>query len=106
MPVLENTALALLLVGTTHVLSVGGKEAVIYYEDEDTAHMLLPDGTAYTGSWRMEAKSYAVDWHDGPSARWMLDRYAPGRIAYVEADGERRAELKRIVFGNSESLPK
>lgn len=106
MPALENTVLAILMVGTTHILAMGDKEAVIYYENEDTAHMLLPDGTARTGTWRLEEKGYSVDWHEGPSARWVIDRYAPGRIAHIEAEGERRAELKRIVFGNPENLPR
>lgn len=106
MPALEKDTLSLLMVGTTHVLALGDKEAVIFYENEETAHMLMPDGTARTGSWRLEEAGYSVDWNEGPSARWVLDNYATGRIGYVDETGERRAELKSVAFGNPSNLPR
>ena len=106
MALLEKAALAVMMVGSTHVLDLGGKEAFIYYETDKLAHMLLPDGTAFTGEWRLEDKGYSVDWQGGPSASWALDNYQPGKIGYVDASGERRADLIRIEFGNSENLPR
>ncbi|UUP18653.1 hypothetical protein [Nitratireductor thuwali] len=106
MAALENAVLAKIMAGTTHILRLGDKEAAIYYETSTIAHMLLPDGTARSGAWRLEDGGYSVDWENGPSARWFLDNYATGRIGYVDEKGERRAELVRIVFGNAESLPR
>lgn len=105
MAALENSVLSLLMTGTTHILDLGGKEAAIYYEDENTAHMLLPDGTARTGTWRLGDGGYSVDWHGGPSAHWVLDNYATGRIAYIDQEGTRRAEMTQIIFGNPRNLP-
>ncbi|MCG6857042.1 MAG: hypothetical protein LJE67_03155 [Salaquimonas sp.] len=103
---LDEPALAAIMVGATHVLDLDGKEAVIYYQDADKAHMLLPDGTALSGKWRLEKGGYSVDWTNGPNASWSLDNYASGRIGYVDATGTRRADLTRIEFGNPENLPR
>jgi hypothetical protein len=104
MPILEKDILAVIMIGTTHVLNMGGKEAIIYYQNENDAHMLLPDGAAYTGKWRLLDDGYAVDWNDGPSGTWKLD-HRPGSIAYLDGSGVRRADVSRIEFGNSRNLP-
>ena len=106
MALLDKTALAPMMIGSTHVREFGGKEAFIYYETDEVAHMLLPDGTAHSGVWRLEDKGYSVDWTDGPSGSWGLDNYEPGKIGYIDGTGTRRAEVMRIEFGNPANLPR
>lgn len=105
MDFLTQTTLAVIMVGTTHYVDIGApKEAVIYYESANSAHMILPDGAAFSGDWRLTDQGYHVAWVDGPSGDWRLN-YAPGRIGYVNGDGEELGAITRIQFGNPESLP-
>lgn len=105
MKMLDRDTLEAIMPGTTHRLEMGGAEAIIYYEDEDKAHMLLPDGKAYSGRWRLEGDGYSVDWTDGPSAAWKLGR-AAGGIHYVDVEGMARARLTSIEYANTAGLPK
>ncbi|HEV2507015.1 MAG TPA: hypothetical protein VGV39_28350 [Mesorhizobium sp.] len=105
MAILKKDTLGVIMTGTTHVLDMAGKQAIIYYQSESDAHMLLPDGTAYSGKWRLLDDCYAVDWTDGPSGSWKLDHQA-GSIAYLDSTGTRRADVSSIEFGNSRSLPR
>ena len=67
--------------------------------------MLLPDGVAFSGKWRLLEDGYAVCWNDGPSGSWKLDR-RQGFIAYLDSGGTPRANISSIEFGNSRSLPR
>ena len=103
MSILDRDALSLIMPGATHVLDMGGRQAVLYYENERRAHMLLPDGTRRHGEWRLTADGYEVDWQGGPSAAWKLDR-RPGGIDYLDAAGTARGRVTRIEFGDSAGL--
>lgn len=103
MTILHKDALSLIMLGTTHVIDMGGKQAFIYYENASDAHMLLPDGTRYHGSWRLGDDGYSVDWRDGPTASWQLDHGA-GTIDYLDSTGTARGRLARIDFGDSAQL--
>lgn len=103
MSILDRDALSLIMPGATHVLDMGGRQAVLYYENERRAHMLLPDGTRRRGEWRLTADGYEVDWQGGPSAAWKLDR-RPGGIDYLDATGTARGCVTRIEFGDSAGL--
>lgn len=105
MSILEKDTLAIIMAGTTHVLDMGGKQAIIYYQNDRDAHMLLPDGVAYSGKWRLLDDGYAVDWNDGPSGTWKLD-HRQNSIAYLDGGGTRRADIAAIEFGNSRNLPR
>ncbi|MGD1886705.1 MAG: hypothetical protein ACFB01_06205 [Cohaesibacteraceae bacterium] len=105
MDFLSASVMGVLMVGATHYVDIGApREAVIFYQDEQLAHMVLPDGAAWSGVWRLTDTGYHVAWQDGPSGDWRLN-YAPGRIGYVNGDGEELGTISRIVFGNAESLP-
>ena len=105
MAILESGILAVLMNGATHVLDLNGNEATIYYETDTTVHMLLPDGTARSGTWRLNDTGYSVDWQGGPSAVWTLE-HEPGSIVYVNPEGTIRAPLLRVVYGNPAQLPR
>jgi len=47
MTILHKDTLAIIMIGTTHVIDMGGKSAFIHYETGTRAHMLLPDGTRF-----------------------------------------------------------
>lgn len=105
MDILSQATLAVIMVGATHYVDIGApKDAVIYYESATEAHMVLPDGVSFSGAWRFTDQGYHVDWRDGPSGDWTLS-YAPGRIGYVNGEGEELGTITRIVFGNAENLP-
>lgn len=105
MKILDKDTLEAVMPGATHRLDMGGVTAVIYYEDESRAHMLLPDGKAYSGRWRLHDDGYSVDWKDGPSAAWKLGR-EDGAIHYIDAEGAARARLTAIEYANTANLPK
>ena len=99
MMTLERPMLAAILVHTTHEIDMGeGRQATIYYESENRAHMRRPDGVVMTGSWRLLDDGYAIDWQNGPSATWML-KAAPGRISYFDMEGKDRGAVRAITFG-------
>lgn len=103
MAILNKDALFLIMLGTTHVIDMGGKQAFMYYENATDAHMLLPDGTRYHGIWRLGEDGYSVEWRGGPSASWQLD-HTPGVISYVDPTGAPRGRIARIEFGDSAQL--
>ncbi len=105
MDFLTPSTLAVLMIGATHYVDIGApQDAVIFYENETVAHMVLPDGASFTGNWRLTEDGYAVAWRDGPSGTWKLS-YSPGRIGYVNGEGQDFGPISRIVFGNPEVLP-
>lgn len=96
--------LALMLVGNTHYVDVGGpKDAVIYYRDSATTHMTLPDGKTFKGQWRTTERGYFVAWQDGPQGEWRI-AHTPGEFAYINPRGERAGHITRIVPGNAEKF--
>ena len=60
MTILRKDTLSLIMPGTTHVIDMGGKQAFIYYENATEAHMLLPDGRRYHGSWELGDDGYTL----------------------------------------------
>ncbi len=102
---LDRDTLEAVMPGTTHRLDMGGVEAIIYYENAERAHMLLPDGKAFSGVWRLDGEGYSVDWTGGPSATWKLG-LEDGAIHYVDPEGAARARLSAIEYANTASLPK
>ncbi|MEM7523781.1 MAG: hypothetical protein AAF360_08515 [Pseudomonadota bacterium] len=104
MDFLAKELLMVMLLGNTHYIDVGRpNEAAIYYEDEDTAHMIFPDGREVTGAWRLTEAGYHVDWENGPKGEWRLAR-GDGRIYYVDAKGDDRGDVVRIVPGDAADL--
>jgi hypothetical protein len=103
MAILGKDTLRIIMVGATHVVDMGGKSAFIHYETETTAHMLLPDGTRYDGSWNLLDDGYRVAWTNGPTGSWKLD-YTPGAIDYVDTTGTVRGRVSRIEFGEAAQL--
>jgi hypothetical protein len=79
MTILNRDTLAIIMVGTTHVIDMGGKNAFVHYETADRAHMLLPDGTRFHGAWTLLDDGYKVEWKDGPTGAWKLDHTPGGR---------------------------
>lgn len=104
MDFLAKELLLAFLVGTTHHVDIGQpEEAVIYYEDEDTAHMRLPNGDEFRGDWRLTEVGYHVAWKDGPSGEWRVAK-TDERIFYVDAAGEDRGDVTRITPGDAADL--
>lgn len=103
MAILKRDALQLIMIGATHVVDMGGKSAFIYYETQDRAHMLLPDGTRYDGRWGLLDDGYRVEWTNGPAGSWQLD-HRPGAIDYIDATGTVRGRIARIDFADSAGL--
>ena len=103
MTILNKDTLAIIMIGTTHVIDMGGKSAFIHYETRTRAHMLLPDGTRFHGLWTLQDDGYEVEWQDGPTGAWKLD-HTPGAIDYVDATGTVRGRISRIDFGDPASL--
>lgn len=103
MTILNKDSLALIMIGATHAIDMGGKEALIFYETSERAHMALPDGKRTHGRWQLTENGYTVDWDDGRSGVWALD-HTPGRIDYVDAKGVRRGSVARIEFGDSAGI--
>ena len=103
MAILDKNALEVIMVGATHVVDMGGKSAFIYYETSERAHMRLPDGTSYHGRWELLDDGYRVEWSDGPTGTWKLDR-TPGEINYIDATGTARGRISRIDFSDSAEL--
>lgn len=102
---LEKPVLAALLVNATHEVDMGeGRKATIYYETDRLAHMRRPDGVVISGDWLLLDDGYAIEWRGGPAATWSLNA-APGRIGYVDAEGNDRGTVTSIAFGNSANLP-
>ncbi len=105
MAILDQAALMVLIAGTTHVLDRNGKEAYVYFETGDQAHMLLDDGEARRGKWTLAEGGYVVDWDNGVTGRWALD-YEAGSITYVNKDRDVKVRLSGILFGNAKDLPR
>jgi len=103
MAILKRNALQLIMIGATHVVDMGGKSAFIYYETQEKAHMLLPDGTRFDGRWNLLDDGYSVEWINGPTGSWKLD-HQPGAIDYVDATGTVRGRISRIDFGDTARL--
>ena len=104
MDILSNSLLAVIMLGSTHYIDIGQRgSAVIFYEDEDTAHMRLPDGQAFKGEWRFTTDGYFVKWVDGPEGAWQI-AFEPGRFAYVDDQGTERGDITQIVPGDPENL--
>ena len=103
MTILNRDTLAIIMIGTTHVIDMGGKSAFIHYETVDRAHMLLPDGTRFHGQWDLLEDGYKVEWANGPAGSWKLEHTA-GAIDYVDATGTVRGRISRIDFGDPASL--
>lgn len=102
---LEKPVLEALLVNATHEIDMGdGRRATIYYQTEQLAHMRRPDGVVMTGDWSLLDDGYAITWRGGPAATWKL-RAGPGRIGYVDAEGNDRGAVTSIGFGNTADLP-
>lgn len=102
---LEKPVLSAILVNTTHEIDMGeGRIAAIYYETDSRAYMKRPDGVIMTGQWKLLDDGYAIDWKDGPSARWTL-RAAPGRIGYFDQAGDDRGTVASISFGSAGKVP-
>lgn len=105
MAILDQASLRVLIAGTTHVLDRNGKEAYVYFETGNRAHMLLDDGETRKGSWALAEGGYVVDWNNGAIGRWTLDHEA-GSITYVNQDRDVRVRLAGILFGNAKGLPR
>ena len=105
MAILDQTSLKVLMAGTTHVLERNGKEAYVYFETGDVAHMLLDDGEARTGVWKLADGGYVVDWDNGTTGRWALDHEA-GAVTYVNHNRDVRVKLLGVLFGNAKGLPR
>jgi hypothetical protein len=103
MATLNRDTLSIVMLGTTHVIDMGGKQAFIYYENEVEAHMQLPDGTRRHGRWRLTEDGYSVEWRNGPTASWQLNR-RQGGIDYLDSTGVARGSVARIDFGDSAQL--
>lgn len=103
MTILKKDSLAVIMVGTTHTIDMGGSNAFIYYPNESDAHMLLPDGKRFSGRWALLEDGYSVEWRDGPVGSWKLD-HQPGAIDYVDSTGAARGRISRIDFGDSAKL--
>lgn len=102
---LEKPVLAALLVNATHEIDMGdGRRATIDYETEHLAHMRRPDGVVMTGDWSLLDDGYAIEWRGGPAAHWKLNA-GPGRIGYVDSEGNDRGAITSIGFGNTANLP-
>lgn len=106
MEFLSKSVLAAMMINATHYVDIGAEtDAVIYYETESVAHMVLPDGTALSGAWKLTNQGYHVAWTGGPEGDWRLS-HAPGRIGYVDGTGKDFGPVTRIVYGNPEALPR
>jgi hypothetical protein len=105
MTALQKENLAILIPGTTHVLERNGKEAYVYFDNEGAAHMLLDDGEARSGRWRMLDGGYVADWENGTTGRWTLD-HEPGAMTYVNQDNAVRFRMIGVLFGNAKELPR
>lgn len=102
---LDKQVLTVLIPGTTHVLDRNGKEAYVYFEAGETAHMLLDDGEVRKGSWQLIDGGYSVDWDNGAVGRWKLEHEA-GAVTYVNQDRDVRVKLLGVLFGNAKGLPR
>ena len=104
MEILTPALLSVIMLGSTHYVDIGEAEpAVIFYEDEDTAFMRLPDGNTLVGDWRFTSNGYFVAWADGPEGEWRIG-FEPGRFAYLDAGGTERGTIIRIHPGNPEGF--
>lgn len=105
MPALRRKMLEVLIPGMTHVIERDGKEAFVYFENGDSAHMLLDGGETRTGRWRILDDGYAVEWNNGVTGRWQLE-HEPGSVTYVSQDRDLRLRLIGVLFGNPHDLPR
>ena len=105
MAILDRSALECIVPGTTHVLDRNGKEAYVYFEPGDTAHMLLEDGEARRGVWKLADGGYVVNWDNGAVGRWKID-HDVGEMTYVNQDRDVRVKLLGVLFGNAKGLPR
>lgn len=105
MAILDRSALELIVPGTTHVLDRNGKEAYVYFEQGETAHMLLEDGETRIGEWKLADGGYVVEWDNGAVGRWKIDHEA-GAVTYINMDRDVRVKLIGVLFGNAKNLPR
>jgi len=105
MIILKRDMLAIIMSGSTHVLNRNGKEAFVYFETQDRAHMLLDDGETRIGLWRLLDDGYEVDWDNGATGRWKLE-YEAGSVTYVNQDRDLRVPMIGVLFGNPQNLPR
>ena len=105
MTILQRNVLEILVPGTTHVLERNGKEAYVYFGQDGAAHMLLDDGEARTGRWRLCHDGYVTDWDTGVTGDWILHRERDG-IVYVNRQNSTRFRMIGVLFGNAKDLPR
>ena len=104
MDFLIKDLLLVMMLGNTHYIDVGKDQpAIIYYEDEDSAHMRFPNGKSVEGVWRMTESGYYVDWENGPAGEWRIAR-DQGRMFYVDSKGTDRGNISKIVPGDAADL--
>ena len=104
MATITGTALGILMIGSTHYVDIGKSEdAVIYYPDDTSAHMRLPDGPSMNGALEMGDDGYRVSWADGPEGDWQIV-YEPGVLTYIGPDGEPAGTISMIVPGDPEGF--
>jgi len=103
MPVLSKETLAEITTGATHVIERNGAEAYVHFETESIAHMLLADGEARSGTWRLTGTGYATAWDNGSEGNWSIERDAGG-VTYVDTARGVRLPLLGILFGNPKNL--
>lgn len=104
MAILDQATLSVLIPGTTHVLDRNGKEAYVYFEQGETAHMLLEDGETRKGVWKLADGGYVVEWNNGAVGRWKIDHEA-GAVTYINRDRDIQVKLLGVLFGNAKDLP-
>ncbi len=101
MEFLVKELLLVLLVGNTHYIDVGKPDpAIIYYQDEEAAFMQFPNGHKVEGNWQLTDAGYHVDWTDGPEGEWRVAR-GDGRLFYVDAEGNDRGDINKIIPGDA-----
>ncbi|MEL6678416.1 MAG: hypothetical protein AAFQ51_06890 [Pseudomonadota bacterium] len=100
---LTGPILAIVMIGNTHYVDVGGAtDAIIYYPTETVAHMTLPGRDPLLGDMKMTPGGYHVAWRDGPAGDWQIAHEA-GVFTYIGPDGEAAGTITKIVPGNPEA---
>lgn len=106
MTILEDMALQILLVGSTHYLDIGKQtDAVVYYASPTLAYMRLPGGPILRGELAIKDDHYTTHWENGAQGKWQIS-YEPGKFMYVDASEQNKGggKINKIVPGNSEQL--
>jgi hypothetical protein len=98
-PMTSNT-LSVIATGFTHYVNIGkDSDAAIYYENNESVHMLLPGATAaMRGTWSLLPDGYYVRWVDGPEGKWQIARDADG-LTYIDPTGKPAGRVSKIVPG-------